>query len=66
MLMLSQAHKFRFGDHIRISKYNNAFAKSYVPNWCEEVSAIIKVKNTVLWTYFISDLLCFMKSNCKK
>ena len=25
--------KFKYGDHLRISKYKNIFAKSYVPNW---------------------------------
>ena len=34
----------------------NIFAKGYFPNWSEEVSAIKKVKNTVPWTYVISDL----------
>ena len=27
--------KFKFGDHVRISKYKNNFAKGYVPNWSE-------------------------------
>ena len=35
--------------------YKNIFAKGYVPNWSEEVFAITKVKNTVLWTCVISD-----------
>ena len=35
---------------------SNIFAKGYVLNWSEEVSVIKKVKNTVLWTYVISDL----------
>ena len=30
--------------------------KDYVPNWSEEVFVITKVKNTVPWTYIISDL----------
>ena len=25
--------KFKVGDHVRISKYNNIFSKGYVPNW---------------------------------
>ena len=29
--------KFHFGDHVRISKYKNIFAKRYTPNWSEEV-----------------------------
>ena len=25
--------KFKVGDHVRISKYKNIFAKAYTPNW---------------------------------
>ena len=32
------------------------FSKGYVPNWSEEVFMIKKVKNSVPWTYVISDL----------
>ena len=59
-------------DQIRISKYKNIFAKSYTPNWSEEVFVVKKVKNTVAWTYIINDLNgeeitgTFMKKNCKK
>ena len=28
--------KFNVGDHVRISKYKNIFAKGYVPNWLED------------------------------
>ena len=48
--------KFKFGDYVRISKYKSIFAKCYVPNYSEEVFVIKKVKNTVSWTSFISDL----------
>ena len=48
--------KFKVGDHVRISKYKNIFAKGYTPNWSEEVFVIKEVKNTVPWTYVISDL----------
>ena len=44
------------GDHVRISKYKNVFAKGYSPNWSEEDFAINKIKNTVSWTYAISEL----------
>ena len=27
--------KFKLGNHVRISKYKNIFAKGYVPNWSE-------------------------------
>ena len=46
--------KFKVGDHVRISKYKNIFAKSYTPNG-SEVFLIKKVKNTVPWTHIISD-----------
>ena len=49
--------KFNVGDHVRISKYKNIFAKGYTPNWSEEVFLIKKVKNTVPWTYVINDLI---------
>ena len=48
--------KFKVGDNVRISKYKNIFAKGYTPNWSEEVFVINKIKNTVPWTYAISDL----------
>ena len=48
--------KFKVGDHARISKYKNIFAKRYTPNWSEEIFVICRIKNTVLWTYVIIDL----------
>ena len=48
--------KFKVGDHVRISKYKNTFAKGYVSNWSEEIFIIKKIKNTVPWTYVINDL----------
>ena len=32
--------KFKIGDHVRISKYKNIFAKGYTRNWSEEVFVI--------------------------
>ena len=49
----SKDPKFKVGDRVRISKYKNIFAKGYMPNLSEEVFVI---KNTVPWTYVISDL----------
>ena len=46
--------KFKAGDHVRISKYKNNFAKGYAPNWSEEVFIISKIKNTVPWTCVIN------------
>ena len=34
--------KFLVGDHVRISKYKNIFAKGYTPNWSEEIFVIKK------------------------
>ena len=48
--------KFKIGDHVRISKYENIFVKGYPPSWPEEAFVIKKVKNTVPWTYVLNDL----------
>ena len=48
--------KLKVGDHVRISKNKNIFAKGYTQNWSEEVFVVSKIKDTVPWTYFISDL----------
>ena len=48
--------KFKVGDHVRISKYKNIFAKGYMPNWSEEIFVTKKIKNTVPWTHVINDL----------
>ena len=45
--------KFKVGDHDRISKYKNIFAKGHTPNWSEEVFAIICY---IIITYVINDL----------
>ena len=64
--------KFKVGDHVRISKYKNIFAKGYTQNWSEEVFIISKIKNTVPWSYVISDLNgepnagSFYEKNCRK
>ena len=39
-----------------MSKYKNAFAKGYAPSWSDEVFVIKKVKNSVPWTYVISNV----------
>ena len=66
--------KFKVGDHVRIYKHKNIFAKGYTPLicWSEEVFVIKIFKNTVPWTYVINDLIVkklledFMKKNCKR
>ena len=46
--------KFKVNDDVGISKYKNIFAKGYF--WSEEVFVVNEIKNTVPWTYTISDL----------
>ena len=48
--------KSKVGDHVRISKCHNIFAKEYTPNWYDEVFVIKKFKYTVSWTHVINDL----------
>ena len=45
--------KFKIGDHTRICKYKNIFAKGYTPNWSEEVFIVSKISNTVPWTMLL-------------
>ena len=49
--------KFNLSDHVSISKCKNIFAKGYAPIRSEEVLMIKKFKNTVPWTYILSDLI---------
>ena len=34
--------KFKVGDHVRILKFKNVFAKGYTPNWSEEIFVVKK------------------------
>ena len=47
---------FKVGDHVRISKQKNIYAKGYTLNWSEEGFVVSKIRNTVPWTYVINDL----------
>ena len=64
--------KFKVGNHVRISKYKNIFAKGYTPNWSEEVFVIKKLKmqfhgHMLLMILKVKKLLeRFMKKNCKR
>ena len=37
----------RVGNHVKVSKFKNIFAKGYTPNWYDEVFVIKNIKNTV-------------------
>ena len=54
--LIKKGPKFKVGDHVRLSKYKNIFAKGYVLNSSQEVFIVNKIKNTVPGTYTISDL----------
>ena len=41
---------------LEYQKHKNIYRKCYVPNWCEEVFVIKKVKDTVSQTYVIGEL----------
>ena len=64
--------KFEIGDVVRISKYNNIFAKGCTSNWFEEVSVTKKVKilrrgYMLLMVWTEKKLLeLFTNKNCKK
>ena len=48
--------KFEIGDHVKISKYKNNIGKDCTPDKSKNAFVNGKVKNTVPWTYVISDL----------
>ena len=64
--------KFKIGDHVRISKCKNIFAKGYTQNWAEEVFVVSKLRiqscgHMWLVTWMVNQLLeVLMKNNCKK
>ena len=35
--VIDKGLKFKVGDHVRISKFKNIFAKGRTPNWSEEL-----------------------------
>ena len=55
-ILIKKDLKFKVGDRVRNSKQKNIFVKGYTQNWSEEFFVISKIKNTVPWTYVISDL----------
>ena len=64
--------KFKVGDHVRISKYKNIFAKIYIPNWSEKFLLLVKLKihfhgHMLLMISMVKKLLGnFMKKNYRK
>ena len=53
----SKSPKFKVGDRVRITKYNNIFSKGYTENWWKGIFVIDSVLKTNLWTYKIRDFI---------
>ena len=43
-ILMKKNPRFRAGDHARISKYKNVFAKGYASNWSEKKFVVKKIK----------------------
>ena len=48
--------RYNVGDRVKISKFQNIFAKGYTPNWSTEIFIVDKINDTVPYTYNIKDL----------
>ena len=48
--------RFKVGDRVRISKFENIFAKGYTSNWSTEICTVDKINDTVPYTYNLKDL----------
>ena len=48
--------RFNVGDRVRISKFKNIFAKGYTPNWSREMFIVLKINDTVPYTYNLKEL----------
>lgn len=52
---LSNTHKYKVNEFVRISKHKGIFEKGYTPNWSTEIFRIKKVQNTSPVTYLLED-----------
>lgn len=48
-------HRYKVGDHVRISKHKGCFEKGFTPNWSTEIFKITKVQHTTPTTYLLED-----------
>ena len=56
MTAVSKNAYFDVLDDIDSNEGYTQLDEGYTQNWSEEVFAVSKIKDTVLWTYMISDL----------
>ncbi|VVC45587.1 Ribonuclease H-like domain,Integrase, catalytic core,Chromo/chromo shadow domain [Cinara cedri] len=47
--------KFIVGDKVRVSVNKGVFTKGYLPNWSTEVFTVVKINNTLPFTYRLED-----------
>ena len=48
--------RFKVGDRVRTSRYKKIFAKGHTPNWSKEIFIVVKINDTVPYTYNHKDL----------
>ena len=58
--------KFKIGDFVRISKYENIFAKGYTLNWSEEVFVILCCRHILLMILMEKKLLEILQKRIAK
>ena len=51
-----KALKFKVGDEVRITKYQNVFNNCYTKNWSKEIFVVDSPIKTNPWTYKVKDL----------
>ena len=49
--------KFKVGDHVRIWKYKNIFAKGDTANWSEKAFVFSKIKKVINWTLIRKNMI---------
>ena len=53
---LKKIQNLKLVTMLELQNIKNIFAKGYTPNWSEKVFVVSRTKNTVPWTYVVSDL----------
>ena len=48
--------RFKVGDRVRISKFKNIFPEGYTPKWSKEIFIVVKINDTLPYTYNLKDL----------
>ena len=51
-----EVFEFKFGDRVRITKYETIFSKGYTEKWSKEISEIDSALETNPWMYKVKDI----------